>query len=74
MTTDTDLLQRFLFEGAGVRGEFVRLGSSFRALLDNHDYPPAIARQVGKALAKLGDIPVDVYPTYTTAETLLKAK
>ena len=53
MTTDTDLLQRFLFEGAGVRGEFVRLGSSFRALLDNHDYPPAIARQVGKALASV---------------------
>jgi molecular chaperone Hsp33 len=53
MTTDTDLLQRFLFEGAGVRGEFVRLGSSFRALLDKHDYPPAIARQLGKALASV---------------------
>ena len=53
MTTDTDLLQRFLFEGAGVRVEFVRLGSSFRALLDNHDYPPAIARQLGKALASV---------------------
>ena len=53
MTTDTDLLQRFLFEGAGVRGEFVRLDSSFRALLDRHDYPPAIARQLGKALASV---------------------
>lgn len=53
MTTDTDLLQRFLFEGAGVRGEFVRLNSSFKALLDNHDYPPAIARQLGKALSSV---------------------
>ena len=53
MTTDTDLLQRFLFEGAGVRGEFVRLHSSFSALLDNHDYPVAVARQLGKALVSV---------------------
>ena len=48
---DTDRLYRFLFQGKGVRGEFIRLESSFDAALANHDYPAAIAEQLGHALA-----------------------
>lgn len=48
---DQDTIQRFLFEGMGVRGEFVRLTDSWQALLRRHDYPPSVQSQLGQALA-----------------------
>ena len=37
-----DVLRRFLFEDFPVRGEIVRLEDSWQAVLERHDYPPAI--------------------------------
>lgn len=50
MTTQ-DQLHRFLFENLGLRGELVQLGASWRAVLEQHDYPDAVAAQLGQAMA-----------------------
>jgi molecular chaperone Hsp33 len=47
---DKDYLFRFLFERFGVRGEFVRLGASWQAVLQRHSYPPAVQAPLGNAL------------------------
>lgn len=49
--TDGDSLQRFLFDAHGVRGEIVHLDATWKAVLQTHDYPPAVADQLGRALA-----------------------
>ena len=49
--TDGDLLRRFLFERWPVRGHFVRLDASWRALIEHHGYPPVLSRELGKAMA-----------------------
>lgn len=46
-----DTLRRFLFEDFPVRGEIVRLDDAWRAVLDRHDYPPAVRDLLGEALA-----------------------
>ena len=46
-----DTLHRFLFEHFSVRGEVVHLDSSYRAVLERYDYPPAVAELLGQALA-----------------------
>ena len=48
---ENDSLQRFLFEGLGIRGEIARLDSCWRTVLGQHSYPPLIAEQLGQALA-----------------------
>lgn len=48
--TDSDTLQRFLFEGAAVRGELVRLDATWRAVRARHDYPPAVARVLSEMM------------------------
>ena len=48
---DNDYLYRFLFEPFGVRGGFVRLGTSWRAIREKHDYPAPVARALGEAMA-----------------------
>lgn len=45
-----DILQRFLFEDTGVRGVMVSLDATLRAVLDRHDYPPAIRGPLGEAM------------------------
>ena len=47
----SDTLQRFLFENAGVRGEVVQLDATWRAVLDRHDYPPAVREVLGESMA-----------------------
>jgi len=47
---DKDILQRFLFENAPVRGEFVQLSTSYQAIIQQHTYPAAIRRLLGEAL------------------------
>ncbi|CAI8833278.1 Hsp33 family molecular chaperone HslO [Methylocaldum szegediense] len=49
--SDFDSFQRFLFEDLGIRGELVRLDSSWQAVLERHSYPPAVSSQLGQALA-----------------------
>ena len=47
----SDLLYRFTFEHFGVRGEIVSLGASWRALVERHDYAPAVRDYLGQAMA-----------------------
>jgi molecular chaperone Hsp33 len=46
-----DSLQRFLFEGAAVRGELVHLDATWRAVLERHDYPAPLRGALGEMMA-----------------------
>lgn len=46
----SDTLQRFLFEQASVRGELVQLDASWKAVLERHDYPPAVREPLGQMI------------------------
>jgi molecular chaperone Hsp33 len=45
-----DTLQRFLFENADIRGDLVRLDSSWQTVIDKHDYPPAVRKLLGEMM------------------------
>ena len=47
---DKDILQRFIFENASVRGEIVHLNESFQTIMQQHDYPSIIRRLLGEVL------------------------
>ena len=47
----TDSLQRFLFEGAPVRGEIAHLDATWRAVLERHDYPESLRVAMGELMA-----------------------
>jgi molecular chaperone Hsp33 len=47
----SDSLQRFLFEGAPVRGELVHLDATWRAVLERHDYPAPMRLVLGELMA-----------------------
>lgn len=46
-----DSLQRFLFEGNGVRGSLVHLDTAYQGVVQAHGYPPGVARVLGESLA-----------------------
>jgi len=46
-----DLLRRFVFEGSPVRGAVAQLEGAWQAVLDRHDYPPALRAVLGEAMA-----------------------
>jgi molecular chaperone Hsp33 len=46
-----DLLHRYIFNQANVRGELVRLEDSYQAILDSNEYPPVIQRLLGELMA-----------------------
>lgn len=46
-----DLLRRFLFEGSPVRGAVAQLEGTWQAVLERHDYPPALRQVLGEAMA-----------------------
>lgn len=48
---EQDILQRFLFEDATVRGELVHLEHTFQTIADQHQYPPIIRQLLGEILA-----------------------
>jgi molecular chaperone Hsp33 len=48
---DRDSLHRFLFEEMPVRGEIAHLDASWRAALEQIDYPPVIRDLLGEAMA-----------------------
>jgi molecular chaperone Hsp33 len=47
----SDTLKRFIFERFPVRGHFVRLDASWRALIEHHDYPDVIRAALGESAA-----------------------
>lgn len=47
----TDKLQRFIFENAAVRGEFVELSDTWREVQARHEYPPAVRKLLGEMLS-----------------------
>ena len=47
----TDTLHRFLIESANVRGEWIHLDDTWQKMLDCADYPTAIKKVLGEALA-----------------------
>lgn len=46
-----DSLLRFLFDQAPVRGECVSLDTTWREVLDRHDYPPVLQSLLGELMA-----------------------
>jgi molecular chaperone Hsp33 len=51
MENTSDILQRFLFENAPIRGELVHLNDTWRTILGRHDYPPALRDLLGELAA-----------------------
>jgi molecular chaperone Hsp33 len=46
-----DTLQRFMFEGAPIRGEVAHLDATWRAVLERHAYPPVLRNILGELMA-----------------------
>lgn len=49
--TQADHLQRFIFDSAAVRGEWVQLKQTWTTVKAQRDYPPAVADLLGQMLA-----------------------
>lgn len=47
----TDTLQKFIFDNAAVRGEFVDISATWREVQARHNYPPAVKRVLGEMVA-----------------------
>lgn len=47
----SDFIQRFHFSDSPVRGELVQLEATLAEVLDRHDYPDAVVRLLGEAMA-----------------------
>jgi len=53
MTTDTskDILQKFIFDNAAVRGELIEVSNAWREIQSRHDYPKAVRNMLGEMVA-----------------------
>ncbi len=53
MTTEnnSDTLQKFIFDNAAVRGEFVEISTTWREIQNRHSYPPAVTTVLGEMVA-----------------------
>ena len=53
MTTDTskDILQKFIFDNAAVRGELVEISNAWREIQSRHTYPKAVRALLGEMVA-----------------------
>jgi molecular chaperone Hsp33 len=51
MTTTNDTLQKFIFDNAAVRGEFVEISDTWREIQQRHSYPPAVKTVLGEMVA-----------------------
>src|SRR5213595_3287773 len=49
--TSTDTLQKFIFDNAAVRGEFVEISTTWREIQARHNYPPAVRKVLGEMVA-----------------------
>ncbi|SEP13037.1 Hsp33 family molecular chaperone HslO [Aquisalimonas asiatica] len=54
MSATPDQLHRFVFEHANVRGELIHLDRTFQDVLARRQYPDAVTRLLGEALAASG--------------------
>lgn len=52
----TDVLRPFQLEGSGLRGRFVRLGSTLDRVLEAHAYPEPVSRLLGQLLVLAGGL------------------
>jgi molecular chaperone Hsp33 len=50
-STSKDTLQKFIFENAAVRGEFVEISDTWREIQARHSYPPAVKTVLGEMVA-----------------------
>jgi molecular chaperone Hsp33 len=50
-STSPDTLQKFIFDNAAVRGEFVEISDTWREIQARHDYPPAVKTVLGEMVA-----------------------
>jgi molecular chaperone Hsp33 len=48
---NNDILQRFLFDGTGIRGEITTLESSYQNIVSQQNYQPAVAQLFGEFIA-----------------------
>lgn len=48
MTTQTDVLNRYLFDDLHVRGELVQLSKTYQDIIAKHQYPPAVKKLLGE--------------------------
>ncbi|WP_047395165.1 Hsp33 family molecular chaperone HslO [Chitinibacter sp. ZOR0017] len=46
-----DVLERFLFDNAPVRGELVQLEATYQEVLNRHDYPAILRERLGELMA-----------------------
>src|SRR5439155_26352326 len=53
MTTDTskDILQKFIFDNAAVRGELVEISNAWAEIQSRHEYPKAVKGLLGEMVA-----------------------
>lgn len=51
MTTQTDVLNRYIFDDLHVRGELVQLTETYKNITSSHNYPPAVAKLLGELVA-----------------------
>lgn len=49
-----DTLQRFIFDNAPIRGEYIYLQQSFQTIMEQHPYPEPLRRLLGEALCVAG--------------------
>jgi len=47
---ETDSLQRFMFEHASIRGEIAHLDETYKTIMHQYPYPPAVKALLGEAL------------------------
>lgn len=47
---EIDTLQRFMFEHASIRGEIAHLDETYKTIMHQHPYPPAVRALLGEAL------------------------
>ena len=52
--SNSDQIQRFLFEGTDLRGVLVGLEDSYQQVLSRHPYPVKVASLLGEMLAAIG--------------------
>lgn len=47
---ENDIIQRFIFEKANIRGEIIHLDATYQAIIKQHKYPQKIAGFLGEAM------------------------
>ena len=51
LATGQDTLQKFIFENAAVRGEFIDISATWREVLSRHAYPAPVKKLLGEMVA-----------------------